>query len=388
VTRRRRLQIGFAVMVALLLAAIIPNFRSSALSLTRPDPVGPTTYSKSALGHIALVRLLRELDIPVMVSESGAGGHIEPDDVLVIAEPRTDTNTLAEVRAMEATRTVLLVLPKRTGRVDRSKPYWISDEQFVALDDANHALATMADGTVARPDSLSGLKGVAEIQGSPTLERPQVIQSSHLHPLLAAPEGILIGERQAGGRRLVVLSDPDLIANHGLARGENSVMAVSLIEMLRGRRGGAVVFDEFVHGYSPHPFQILAVLFQFPFVLVTLQMGVVVLLLAWTAGGRFGAPEPLAPAIDAGKLSLIDTGARLLLQSGRGAELGQRYYEEMVRDAGRRLRAPRGLDVAALAAWLSQAPGAGAPAAPLDPRQVWSWRKELLGESRRHTKLD
>jgi hypothetical protein len=188
----------------------------------------------------------------------------------------------------------------------------------------------------------------------------------------------------------VVLSDPDLIANFNLTRGDNSVLAVSLVDYLRGdNSGGKVIFDEFAHGFSERPFHLLGILFQFPFVLVTAQMGLATLLLVWAAMGRFGAPAPLAPPLEAGKRSLIDNATRLLAQSGRIPELSERYFEEMVRDTGRRLRAPAGLDLPALLAWLARGPGAPmAPIGPTAPEHIWNWRKELLGESRSHAQLD
>jgi hypothetical protein len=61
----------------------------------------------------------------------------------------------------------------------------------------------------------------------------------------------------------------------------------------------------------------------------------------------------------------------------------------MIRDTARRLRAPSGLDLTALLAWLARAPGApDAPLGPTAPEHIWKWRKELLGESRTHAQLD
>src|SRR5690242_18990915 len=113
---KRRVLIGCAALAALLLAVIVPNFKRSAAALSHPDPVGPTAYSRSAIGHLAFYHVLDELRIPVTISQSGSGGHVGPEDVLVIAEPRADDATICEVRVMLTSKTLLLVLPKRTGR--------------------------------------------------------------------------------------------------------------------------------------------------------------------------------------------------------------------------------------------------------------------------------
>jgi hypothetical protein len=77
-----------------------------AWTAVHPDPVGPTTYSKSAIGHATLFELLDRLDIPVSAREGGSGAHLDPGSVLVIAEPRTDPGTLQEVEAMLGAQTV------------------------------------------------------------------------------------------------------------------------------------------------------------------------------------------------------------------------------------------------------------------------------------------
>ena len=203
---------------------------------------------------------------------------------------------------------------------------------------------------------------------------------------------MLIGEIHEHGRRLVVLSDPDLIAEPcGSARGDNARIVVSLIENLRAGRDGRIIFDEFIHGYAPRPFHMLGILFQFPFVLVTAQFALGIVLLAWAATGRFGAPRELPPAIDAGRRSLIEAGAGLLSRNGDAAALAKRYYAQMVRDAAAHLRAPAGLALPDLITWLTESQKAGAiPAEPgsdgqgsalASAQQIFGWRKELTGGS-------
>ena len=379
-----RVLIGAIVVAALLLTLISPNVRRSAAGLAHPDPVGPTVYSKSALGHAAFYRLLQTMDVPVSVSEAGSGAHLDANSVLVVAEPRADETTLGEVRAMLSAGTVLLVLPKRVGKADPKRPNWIGEDQLVPDSTANKvlhlvdpaaAIARTAGDSPAESASIHGL---------------QLIHSKTLRPLVAVGDGILIGERRQRGRRVAVLSDPDIISNHGLARGGNSAMAVNLIEDLRAGREGTVVFDEFVHGFSPHAFHMLGILFQFPFVLVTMQIGLAVALAVWAATGRFGMPAAAAPPIEAGKRSLIEAGARLLDRWGKTDSLSERYFEAMLRDAGRELRAPRGLDVPGLLAWFAQSgrtarvPAAGGTRQ--SAQEIYTWRKELTGGSDKHTK--
>jgi hypothetical protein len=371
---RRNVFIGSTVLAALLLAVILPDFKRTVSSLAHPDPVGPTVYSKSAIGHIAFYNLLENLEIETEISENGSAVHVGPGDVLLVAEPRTDDTTLAEVKAMLDAQTVLLVLPKRTGKPDRDRPYWLANDKLLAPADVESVLRLVDhNASIVRVAAISDLEGSTALAGTPSIGKPQLIRSKVLRPLLSAPEGILIGELRKGNRRVVVLSDPDIISNHGLARGENAALAVSLIALLQRSRG-AVIFDEFVHGFTPKPFNLLNILFQFPFVLVTVQIAAAIALLIWAAAGRFGAPIPVAASLAAGKRSLIDTAARLLTQAGRVPDLSQRYVEAVVADTARCLRTP-----------VAQVPDL--PVSP-SPQEIWQWRKKLLGESRAHTKLD
>jgi hypothetical protein len=373
---RRYILIASAVLAALLLALIVPNFRRGMAQLSHPDPVGPTAYSKSALGHAAFYHLLNELNIDAEISEIGSGAHVGPGDVLLVAEPRTDKTTLSEVTAMLNARTVLLVLPKRTGKPDPNRPYWLGQDKLVAEADVNAVLQLVDPAAkISRVAALSEISANGALAGTPTINKPQVMQSKLLRPMLLSSEGMLIGDRRIGNRRVVVLADPDILSNFALTRGDNSVLAVSLVQQLRaGHDDGNVIFDELIHGFTPRPFSLLNILFQFPFVLVTVQMAAAIALLIWAATARFGAPLEVDPGLAAGKRSLIDTGARLLTQAGRVPDLSARYVEAVVAATARTLRTP-----------VSQVPDL--PASPT-PQSIWQWRKKLLGHSRANTKLD
>jgi hypothetical protein len=381
-TTKQRILIGAAVAGILLIVVAIPDFRRGLISMTKPDPVGPAIYSKSALGHAAVYDMLAEIGIPVAESDLGSGAHVESNSVLVVAEPRTDDATLTEVGALLDAPTVLLILPKRGGKADPKRPNWIGEDRLIAPSDVQRVLSLADEKATLVREATADSWSVSSYSGAlPAIHHTQLMRSSRLRPLLAGPQGMLIGELRTSGRRLVVLSDPDLIANHGIARGDNAWIFVSLIQSLRPERVGTVVFDEFIHGYSPRPFHMLGILFQFPFALVTAQAVLGIALLLWAASGRFGAPRELAPAIDAGRLSLIGAGAALVVRNGDESALAARYYEEMVRDAASTLRAPPGLALPALVSWLEEngKGAAGVLHPPVSPQQIYAWRKEIAG---------
>jgi hypothetical protein len=355
-------------LALLAIGAVASVFTLPHTQYAHPDPVGPTVYSKSAIGHAALFELLQRLDIPVLASEAGSGAYISSASLLVIAEPRTGP-TLDDVRAMLAAENVLIVLPKRTGTADPNRPNWMGRGRLVAPEVALDVLRLVdEDATITRGGSLDALPAQPYTTGRLSIAGAQLIHSQAIRPLIAGPEGMLAGVRYIGKRRIAVLADPDLFANFALARGDNSVAAVNLIQSLRKDLSGTVIFDEFEHGFSQRPFHMLGILFQFPFALVTLQMAIAAALLVWAAAARFGAPTPLAEPIEAGKRSLIDAGAHLLDRPERIAEVAARYVEAQIRAAGNTSRTP--------------------PQSIADPltnaQRIFLWRKELSGEPREH----
>jgi len=389
--RRHRLPVICAVAGVAALAWLLISMPGKS-SLGHPDAIGPTVFSKSAIGHAALFGMLDDLDFPVTSSVAGSGGHLDPGSLLVIAEPRSDSGTLDEVRAMLIAESVVLVLPKRVGEADRKRPNWLGHDEILSSEDVMRVLRLIDEkATLFRVDSVGPFLASRFGTAEPVVQhRAQLIRSSTIKPLLASAEGVLIGEYTRRGRKIVVLADPDLIANFGLPRGDNATIAVRLIEYSRQGRDGMIVFDEFIHGFADRPFHILGILFQFPFALVSVQIAFAAALLIWAASARFGTPPEMKPGIAAGKRSLIETGSRLLDRAGYRFGLSQRYFEAMIRDAGRQAHAPKGLDFDALVAWLSRSGRLPPPALPGQQddqtaaavaKSIFEWKKGLRDES-------
>jgi hypothetical protein len=358
----------------------------------RPDEAGPTIFSRSAIGYGAFYHTLRTLGVSVAESTAAVPSGAA---LVVIAEPNRDERTLAHVRDVIARApSVLLILPKRKGRPDPERPWFLRYDELLPAREVQRVLDTAgAQATVDRGEERGAWRTIAPIENAPSIGDAQLVRSPPLEPFLDAPGGVLIGEFVRGGRRVAVLADPDLAENHGLVRGDNAAIAVALVRSLRGEGGGRVVFDEAVHGYISRPFGFAQLLFGFPFVLVTAQLALAAALLVWSAAGRFGAPKPREPALPAGKRTLIESGARLFELADHAQYLADRYADAVVRETARRLQAPRGLTRAQLAAWFTEA-GRPLPAAPAAAGAsgavdrayaMHAWRRVALDESGRRT---
>jgi hypothetical protein len=166
-----------------------------------------------------------------------------------------------------------------------------------------------------------------------------------VRPVVLCDQGVLLG---AVGD-IHVLSDPDVIANHGLLRGENAAFVVDTLRHLA--HSGAIVFDETLHGHEIQP-SIWHVMGEFPNVLVPVHLLLTMALVLWVAHGRFGPVLPAPAALGAGKEFLIRNVAALLHRGGHHGPSLRRYGRMRVRDAVEALHAPRGLSDAQCREWL------------------------------------
>jgi hypothetical protein len=248
-------------------------------------------------------------------------------------------------------RTVLLILPKWTGVPSRSHAGWIDSVTDLPDFMVRQAAQPLSGIDIVRlPTAPSWTHN--EIGRVPVFsDNVQLIKSSRLRAVVGSDKGMLVAEQRSGVRRLWILSDPDVIENYGLGSAANAEFSVALIDALRGEDGN-VVFDEMVHGFTDTGSSPLAILFQFPFVLVTVQGAAAVALLLWATMRRFGAPIALPPPLAAGKRSLIETTANLFAHARHRPIILQRYIHEIVQDVGRQMHAPAGLGERGLVDWL------------------------------------
>lgn len=313
---------------------------------------GANTFSASAIGHRAFVRTLERLDIPVVVSRYRTAAKVRSGGVLVIAEPTGRHLDAAELGRLLDAPDLLYVLPKRLGVSARDRPGWLGWTAMVPRAMVKQALdAVTAGGEIVRREGT--VRWTTNRLGpTPEIDRVQLVAGGSLVPIVAADAGILVGEARLGDRRLWVLSDPDIIANHGLGSGDNAALAVALIDALR-RPGGAVVIDETHHGFIRPP-SLWRAAFRLPFVIVTLQAFLAVAVLLWAASGRFGAPVPVPVPFQSGKSALIANAASLVETGGAAGDAFARYVDSVQRDVARRLHAPRRLDDGALVGWLDR----------------------------------
>jgi hypothetical protein len=317
------------------------------------DTVGPSTFSRSAIGYAGIADVLQRLDIPVVKSRYDSLGKLTAGSVLVIAEPLPGAKTEETMRTLLKADTILLVLPKWTGQPSKQKSGWLGEAEAWPTPDVNWALHLVApQADVLEVDQAVWTTNVLNL--APSLEAPiRLMHGDRLQPLIGNADGMLLGRLTDRKRLIWVLSDPDVISNHGLARTGNAALAVATIMRLRSG-SGSVVFDETIHGFITEPANPILLLFRFPFVMATIQAAIAIALLLWATLGRFGTPQPAPPPLSAGRQGLLENIATLIEFTGHQEVMVRRYVLETVRDVARQLHAPRELSTAALIGWLQR----------------------------------
>ena len=344
-------------------------------ALYDPPSFGADGFSRSAVGHHAFAELLRRLGYRVVVSrhrtaEKGAGGA-----VVVLLEPLVGADDPARAETYStiegASDALLVVLPKREALPDPLRPRLVASAELLPLDVPQRILARFdREAKIVRPErSIGAWRGQLP---APSLDRPQLVQSKELVPLLATDDGILVGEivvyagddeeedegeeaegeeaeggegaqavRPAGSApavewRTIVVADPDLLATHGLGDGANATIMIRLLERL-GAGDLPIAIDETLHGFEQQP-SLVRELLRFPLAPATLSALFVALLLAWGAFMRFGRPSSPEPPLKQGRLALVDATAGLLRHGGHSAHAAAAYLRAAKERVAHRLR--------------------------------------------------
>jgi hypothetical protein len=349
-------------VVAVLIAAFAVLFAASLLlsgagsGRDNDNRAGANSYSRSAVGHLGFFDVLRKLDYRVVRGQHDVLAQLGTNGILIVAEPSNAVSTLPSNRNLLGAETILVVLPKWHVRRSELREDWIGEARLLGQDVPQSVLRAVAGtGDVVHVTKPSGWRGNPGIP-SPTVTGPiQLIKNTKMTPIVAAAEGMLIGELKQGRRRIWVLADPDPIENHGIGKGDNLSFATGVIYAMLAGKPGTLVFDETSHGLQQSPPSLLKFLFEFPFNLIALEIVAAVLLLMMASVGRFGAPETPDRILQAGKLGLISNTAALIDHAGHHAAILRRYIGMLLQDTGRQLRAPRQSSDHELAAWLDRA---------------------------------
>jgi hypothetical protein len=164
--------------------------------------------------------------------------------------------------------------------------------------------------------------------------------------------GALLLDFTRGRGRVIVLSDPFIVANRGITRADNLQLAANVVAGTKG--DGLIAFDEFHQGRGTTRNQFAAYFEGTPVLAMCAQLFLLAAAVVWTRGRRFARPLP-APRIDRrSKLEFVASMAELQ-QRARAFDLAienvyGRTRRALARYGGSDVSAPRATIAAAVAA--------------------------------------
>jgi Domain of unknown function (DUF4350) len=119
--------------------------------------------------------------------------------------------------------------------------------------------------------------------------------------------GALLLDYPYGAGRVVVLSDPYIVANNGIGRADNLLLALNVI----ASGGGLIAFDEFHQGRAATHNALFQYFSGTPVMAICAQLALIGIAIVWSQGRRFGRPLPL-PFVDRrSKLEFVNSMAEL-----------------------------------------------------------------------------
>ena len=123
----------------------------------------------------------------------------------------------------------------------------------------------------------------------------------------AMDRGSLLIDYPHGKGRIVLLSDPYIVANNGINRADNLQLAINVV--MGG--GGLIAFDEFHQGRSSTHNALIQYFAGTPVLAICAQLMLIALAVVWSRGTRFARPLPLVHVDRRSSLEFVASMAEL-----------------------------------------------------------------------------
>lgn len=344
--RTRTVLLLIAAGLVLTLGFLLVSGYGDRIDRQRSNTPSPT--SRFATGFRGLSDLIEKTGGTVTLTDYAIA---EPGRGLMIFTPnlRTKSTELeaALSEAADETAPALIVLPKWGTRPQRLRP--TREERFAPVPENPIAemLAPIAKVDVRRTKNAK-LRYPTSLDlrpfGSPELV--QSINGDKIYPLITAPDGSAV-LAEVPGRHIYILADPDLLNNLGLAERQNAFAAIALIAALAPDHPGTIVFDTMLP-FGAGDRNLVQLMFEPPFVGVTIALFLAALLAGIATWARFGPPRREPRTLAFGKRALIENIVGLARRARRVRDGGDAYADSVRDWAARRLALPRTLQGEAL----------------------------------------
>lgn len=313
-----------------------------------------TVYAKCAIGFAGLKAAVGGDGQAAVISQSALPGGRTEGLLIVTPEPGRG----ADVVSLGFGGPILVILPKWIVAPDPGHPTWALKAGLIPpaalpLKDVLAPVSVQRRSDVARPTFVGAygtpLQGVAMSPGP--IDSLQTLSATGWIPVLTDQTGAVV-LAEAPSSRIFVLSDPDLLNTQGLANLDTFAVGGAIVRSLRNG-DGPVIFDVTLNGYKAEK-NPLRLLFDPPFLAVTLCLVGALALAGLQSGFRFGAVRRPHRALALGKEALTDNSAQLIRLARREAKMAPAYALLTQKAAAKALGAPRELAGEALTAFLDR----------------------------------
>ena len=331
---------------------------------------------RSITGFSGLANWLKSQQI---VTSKYKGGQLDLNDIGLRVLPLFDTDFIRKSRPAKtneeylasgdereisrivahrkAANVVTLVIAPKWQRAARLSGY-VHESVRLPLVDTARPLKQFAvsHGSFARPSrrlaqfetvagTTAGLPGGLTV----TLYAPQVFDfvAEKCTGLIGNDiDGYILIECPFKTGRIFMLSDPDMLNNHGLSLGNNADTAAAVLKALSG--GGRILLDQST--FEPakiwsttyeRTWADILVIFKYPFALIWGGFAALMIALLWRGGRRTSAPRQVFDdQIGASKRTALDAKARLFRLSGHDSELMEAHVTERCNLVATRILGP------------------------------------------------
>lgn len=312
------------------------------------DDGGGHAASKGLNGYAALVRLVEMGGYAMHVSRS-EGDLSTPGLLVLTPSHNADGEELAQIVARRRyAGPTLVVLPKWTASTlprtqEGAKRGWVTlfgtqppewkgfaDDIAVAATQSRGWYGAGRAGVLPAPGQVQAGSGDRLVPLVRTADGTRVlagyIADEGYYPALNALAGVdpSMGGDQEDRYPLVLVFEPDLLDNYGMAQRANAQLAMALVDAAADGADESVTFDLTQNGLG-RSMNLLTLAFTPPFLAATLCLAIAAAVVGWRALRRFGPPLAEARAIAFGKRQLAENSAGFIRRTRRLHLLGPPY---------------------------------------------------------------
>ena len=280
-------------------------------------------------GYAGLYRLVEASGHPVELNRNE--GRLSQAELLILTPSHyADGEELARIVGQRRyVGMTLVILPKWQAA---PAPTWQKDAKkgWVTLEGTGSPewKGFADDISVAIRPARGGWEGYDLAGRMPQVNAVQSGKGPGLVPLVEDTDGRMLAAYRADDDEdayaTIFVFEPDLLNNYGLARKENALLAMALIDDISGGEPIPVMFDLTQNGLGRSA-NLLNLAFTPPFLAATICLIIAGVIVGWRALRRFGPPLAEARTIALGKRQLVSNSAGFIRRTGRLHLLGPPY---------------------------------------------------------------